>query len=194
MISLKLKIDPMKATLTTACLLCLLICHAQVGKIFPLMEAETLTEQPVILPKDLGGKHTIIALAFSKKSEEDLTTWFSPAYNQFMRKPDKTNVFATEYDINLYFVPMFTGHKTVAYKSVMEKVQGTVDKQLHPHILFYKGSLDTYKKELNFQGKEVPYFYLLDDTGKIVWFTSGEYTDAKMQEVVDKLDEVLGGW
>lgn len=184
----------MKASLTALFTLSLLAGYAQIGKTFPLMEAETLTEQPVFLPKDLNGKYSIIALAYSKKSEDDLTTWFSPAYNQFMRAPDKTNVFATDYDINLYFVPMFTGHKTVAYKSVMEKVQGTVDKQLHPHILFYKGALATYKEALNFQGKDLPYFYLLDETGKIVWFTSGEYSDAKMQEVVDKLDEALGDW
>jgi hypothetical protein len=158
------------------------------------MEAETLLEQPVNLPNDLSGKYSIIALAFSKKSEDDLKTWFSPTYDQFMREPDKTNVFATDYDINLYFVPMFTGHKTVAYKSVMEKVQGTVDKQLYPHILFYKGALKEYKDALNFQGRDVPYFYLLDESGKIVWFTSGEYSTQKMQEVVDKLDEALGGW
>jgi len=165
---------------------------AQVGNVFPAMEAETLTEQPVLLPDGLNGKYAIIALAFSKKSEDDLTTWFEPAFNQFMRKPDKTNVFATTYDIHLYFIPMFTGHKTVAYKSVMQKMQKTVDPTLHPHILFYKGALTAYKEALDFKGRDVPYFYLLDETGKIVWFTSGEYSNAKMQEVVDKLDEAIG--
>lgn len=161
---------------------------------FPAMEAETLSEQMVNLPDAVKGKYTIIGLAYSKKSEDDLKTWFSPAYNQFMRKPSKTDIFASTYDINLFFIPMFTGHKTVAYKSVMGKVKETVDAQLHPHVLFYKGTIKEYKDALNFQGRDVPYFFMMDDTGKIIWQTSGEYSAAKMQEVVDMLDEALGEW
>ena len=158
------------------------------------MEAETLSNEMLNLPEALAGKYTIIGMAYTKKSEEDLKTWFSPAYNQFMREPDKTNIFASEYDINLFFIPMFTGHKTVAYKSVMEKVQGTVDKQLHKHVLFYKGAIKEYKEALNFKGRDEPYFYLLNDTGEIIWMTSGAYSTKKMQEIVDHLDKALGEW
>jgi hypothetical protein len=167
---------------------------AQVGTKFPPMEAETLSNQMLDLPDALAGKYTIIGLAYTKKSEDDLTTWFSPAYNQFMRKPDKTNIFATDYDINLFFIPMFTGHKTVAYKSVMDKIKETVDQQLHKHVLFYKGSIKDYKEALNFKGRDEPYFFLLNDEGEIIWMTSGAYSTQKMQEVVDHLDEALGEW
>ena len=98
------------------------------------------------------------------------------------------------YDVNVYFIPMFTGHKTVAYKSVMTKVQETIDSQLHPHVLFYKGALKEYKETLDFDGNDVPYFYLLDDKGKILWTTSGKYSQQKFQEVVDHLDDALGDW
>lgn len=167
--------------------------HSQVGSLFPYMEAENLKEKALDLPKALQGKYTIIGLAYSKKAEDALQTWFGPAYNQFMKEPDASDIFATEYDINLYFIPMFTGHKTVAYKSVMHKIQKTIDKSLHPHILFYKGTVKEYKKALALK-KDEPHFFLLDDKGKIIWRTSGYYSQGKMQEVVDHLDEALGDW
>lgn len=184
----------MKNAFTFSLILISFLSFGQVGSKFPPMEAETLTEKMLTLPDALEGKYSIIGLAYTKKSEDDLKTWFSPAYNQFLREPDKTNIFATDYDINLYFIPMFTGHKTVAYKSVMQKVQETVDNDLHSSILFYKGALKEYKEALNFKGKDEPYFFLLNDKGVIVWMTSGAYSENKMQEVVDHLDEALGDW
>ena len=135
--------------------------NAQVGNPFPDMEAESLSNDMINLPNDLKGKFTLIGLAFSKKAENNLKTWFSPVWNQFIREPSKADLFATDYDINLFFIPMFTGHKTVAYKKTMTKVQKTTDPKLHPHILFYKGTMKVYKESLGFKGKDVPYFYLM---------------------------------
>ncbi len=176
------------------CIVCSFSSNAQVGNLFPAMEAESLSNEIVNLPDDLVGKFTLIGLAFSKKSEANLKTWFSPVWNQFIREHGKADIFATDYDINLFFIPMFTGHKTVVYKSTMEKIQSTTDPNLHPHILFYKGTLKTYKKALGFKGKDVPYFYLMDESGKIIWQTSGSYSDQMMQQVIDHLDEALGEW
>lgn len=184
----------MKITILLLILLSVTTLSAQVGTPFPVMEAESLSEQQINLPEGLKGKYSILGLAFSKKAEDNLKTWFSPAWNQFIREHSKADLFATDYDINLYFIPMFTGHKTVAYKKVMNKVKKTTDPDLHPHILFYKGTMKPYKNALGFKGKDVPYFYLLDDTGKIIWQTNGRYSDQKMQEVIDSLDEALGAW
>ena len=169
------------------------VVKSQVGELFPTMEAENLSEHALNMPEDLKGKYAIIGLAYSKKSEKALQSWFGPVFNQFMREPDKNNLFTTNYDINLYFVPMITGHKTAIYKSVLHKVQETIDRELHPHVLFYKGSIKAYKSALSLK-KDVPHFFLLDDTGKIIWRTSGFYSAEKLQEIVDHLDEALGEW
>jgi hypothetical protein len=65
------------------------------------METENLEEAPILIPEDLKGKYTIIGLAYSRKSEKALNTWFGPAYNQFMSEPDPNDIFATSYDIHL---------------------------------------------------------------------------------------------
>ncbi len=161
----------------------------QVGKAFPQMEGESLTNQIINIPDDIKGKFSIIGLAYSKKSEDALKSWFEPAYFQFIDKPETPSLFAGNYDVNVYFVPMFTGAKRPAYRTVMKKVKKSIDEKLLPHVLFYKGELRKYKKELGFKGKDTPYFFVLNEEGKIVFKTGGRYSDSKMREIVDYLED-----
>ncbi|WP_421872435.1 hypothetical protein [Marinoscillum sp.] len=164
-----------------------LLTNAQMGTPFPQLEGESLVHGMVNIPEDVQGKHTLIGLAFSKKSEKDLNGWFNPVYQQLIKEPEAGSLFAFSYDVNVFFVPMLTGAKRPAYESVMKKVEKDVDKKLHPNILFYKGSMKDYKDALNIDDKDVPYIYLLDPDGKIVYMTKGAYSQAKLQKVVDKL-------
>ena len=164
---------------------------AQVGDPFPAMETESLTNKIVNIPGDLSDKYTLVGLAYTKASEDDLKTWFEPIYNQFIHKPEKPSVFNFSYDIHCYFIPMFTGAKRPAYQKVMKKLQKTIDKRLLPYVMFYKGPIKEYKKSLNFKGRDLPYFFVLDPEGKIVYATSGKYSNSKMQEVIEAVDSAL---
>jgi hypothetical protein len=62
-----------------------------------------------------------------------------------------------------------------------------VDPQLLPNILFYKGELKPYKEALDFEKRDIPYFFVLDATGKIVYATSGAFSEAKL----DSIEEVI---
>lgn len=158
------------------------------GKTFPDLTAETVEDLEVNLPNDLNGKYSVIGLAYSKKSEDDLNTWFSPIYNKFIR--ESTGVFASfQHDVHVYFVPMFTGINAAAKGTAKNKVAKKLDARLLPYILFYKGSLKPYKETLAFERKDVPYLFVLDDAGEIVYATSGPYSDKKMTEIEDVLDE-----
>ncbi|WP_456461562.1 hypothetical protein [Reichenbachiella sp.] len=178
----------MKNLLTILLVFSVSTCFAQIGDIFPEMEGESLRYDTVNIPSDLNGKYSLIALAFSKKSEKDLGSWFNPLYNQFLTEPDPNAFFSFEYDLNMYIIPMFTGAKRAAYKSTMKKVQETVAPELQHLVLFYKGTLKQYKQALKFDGNDVPYFYVLDTEGKIIYHTSGKYTRNKMQEIIDALE------
>ena len=45
------------------------------GKMFPAMEVETVEDKKVNLPQDAKGKYTLLGLAYSKKSEDELNSW-----------------------------------------------------------------------------------------------------------------------
>jgi hypothetical protein len=151
------------------------------------MEAETVEDKKVTLPQDVKGKYTLIGLAYSKKSEDELNSWFNPVFAKFVQKPEGGLLSGLTYDVNVYFVPMFTGVNAAASGTAKKKAIKNVDPQLFPYLLFYKGELKPYKEALDFEKKDIPYFFVLDPEGKIIHATSGKYTEAKM----DKVEEVI---
>ncbi len=155
------------------------------GQPFPEMNTTTLESEPIQMPKDVNGKYTVLGLAYSKKSEKSLNTWFQPIFNKFIPKKGATkNVFSSfTYDVNVYFIPMFTGINTAAAGPARKKALKNIDPLLHPYILFYKGKLKPYKESLDFERKDTPYLFVLDQHGKIVYATSGAYTEDKMDAV-----------
>ena len=163
--------------------------YAQLGSQFPHLEGETLLNKQVVIPEDTREKFTLVGMAYSKKSEEDLKTWFNPIYQKFIYKPKNPGLFYTAYDVNVYFIPMFTGVKKAAYGKVMKKMKSKTDPKLVPHVMFYKGELKKYKQALDFEQKDVPYFFVLDKQGKIVFATSGSYNDDKLDEIESLLEE-----
>ena len=163
-----------------------------IGTLFPVMECEDYNGKAVNLPIDTKGKYTLICCAFSTAAEPDLKTWINPIYNKFIGKVDasKADVFDahTDYDVNLYFIPMFTGFNKLASASSKEKIKSKTDKELWPYLLFYDGG-KTYKDELDFKKRDIPYFFVLDKAGKVVYTTSGKYDDNKMEKIIDIFEE-----
>lgn len=158
-----------------------------VGKNFPDMVAETVEDKAVNIPTDTKGKYTLLGLAYSKKSEDELNSWFSPVFNTFIQKTTGL-MSGMGYDVNVYFIPMFTGVNAAATGTAKRKAAKNVDPQLLPYVLFYKGKLEPYKEALDFQHKDVPYFFVLDAEGKIVYATSGKYSDEKLEEIESKIE------
>ncbi len=178
-----------KLLVITVCIVFNYTASAQViGKIFPAMEAETVEDIKVNLPQAVQGKYTLLGLAYSKKSEDELNTWFQPIFQKFIQK-NKGLFEGFGYDVNVYFVPMFTGINAAATGTAKKKALKNIDPNLLPYILFYKGELKPYKEALDFEKKDIPYFFVLDKDGKIIFATSGSYSQKKMDEVEEVLEE-----
>lgn len=158
-----------------------------IGKMFPNMEAETVEDKKVSLPIQTKGKFTLLGLAYSKKSEDELNSWFEPVFGKFIQKT-KGLMSGFEYDVNVYFIPMFTGVNAAATGTAKKKALKNIDPQLLPYILFYKGELKTYKEALDFEKRDIPYFFVLDKDGKIIFATSGGYTEDKMDQVEEVIE------
>lgn len=156
-----------------------------INSLFPDISGETLQGSSKSIPKDTKGKYTLLALAYSSDAENDLATWLNPVYNKFIAK---TGMFDSEYDINLYFVPMFTGTNIATANTIQKKLKEEIDKEIHPYVLFYKGEIKSYKEQLGMEKKDTPYIFLLDKEGKIIYTTNGQYSDDKMEAIEDKIN------
>ncbi len=73
---------------------------------FPKMQAETVDDKIVNIPEDTKGRVTLVGLAYSKKSEQALTSWMNPVYSTFITQkvnPGSGGLFASfVYDIDVY--------------------------------------------------------------------------------------------
>jgi hypothetical protein len=158
-----------------------------IGKSFPSMVAETVDDKKISLPESVKGKFTLVGLAYSKKSEDELNSWFQPVFGKFIQKT-KGLFSGFSYDVNVYFIPMFTGVNAAATGTAKRKAAKNIDPQLLPYVLFYRGELKTYREALDFEKKDIPYFFVLDPQGKIVYATSGRYSDAKMEAIEENIE------
>lgn len=164
--------------------------YGQMSQTFPQMEVTRLNDQVLNLPQDTKGKFTLIGMSYSKKSEDQLVTWFNPVYHTFIHKSDKPGLFDTDYDVNVFFIAMFAGVNKAAAGPVKKKMRKNSDPVLQPHLLFYKGEIKSFKQSLKLDRKDTPYFFVLDENGQIVHTTSGAYSRDKM----DNIEELLEDW
>lgn len=158
------------------------------GKSFPELTGKTLEDKTVTIPSDTKGKVTIVGMAYSKKAEATLKTWYQPMYDKFVLK---RGMFDSQYDVNFYFVPMFIGAKQAAYNTALKKMKQSNRDDLHPYILYYKGKLAPYDKELGMDEKNLPYLFVLDEEGNIEYETKGLYKESKMEKIEEVLDKRL---
>jgi hypothetical protein len=175
----------MKAFFLTAALATLFLADPPVGHIFPELKAETLTDSVISFPNDTKGKSTLICMAYSADAEKDLKTWYEPTYDKFIAK---TELMSDMFDVNVYFIPMFTGVKAAGAAKAKKDMKESVQVDLQPHVVVYKGELDAYKVTLKMDDKSKPYIYVLDKEGKIVYVTSGAYTEDKMDEIDEYIE------
>ena len=148
----------------------------------PTLECQDLHGKKIVLPKDVAGKKSIIVLAATKKAEEDLTSWMKPFFDTFITD-NSTNMFATEsYDVNTFFIPVFSGVAKAAASNIQKKMLNGLDPLLQSHVLIYRGSASKLFDELDLNKKEVA-IIILDSDGSILKKIKGGYHEAKMEEI-----------
>lgn len=152
---------------------------------FPFLNGELLNNESIELPKDCVGKYSLIGLAHSQKAEEELRTWYDPSIDKFILK---RGMFDSEYDVNIYFIPMFHGVKKMAYDKSFKKIKQLTDERLYKHVIFYKGEIKNYKEVLDIDQKDRPVFFLLDPEGNILKRFEGRFREIYFEELIEIID------
>jgi hypothetical protein len=155
---------------------------------FPKMSCNKLSGGAFTVPDSIkNNKYSVIGIAFSKKAEQNLATWFTPSYQSFIQK--KKTLFADEvYDVNTYFIAVITGANKALADEATKQLKANTPVELQPYILTYVGEFASYKKTLNISNPDDPYFFVLDKTGNIVHQTSGAYSEGKMNGIKNAID------
>jgi hypothetical protein len=161
------------------------LSHAQVGITFPTLTGETLDDKAITLPDNVKGKFTIIGMAHSTDAEQDLQSWMDPIYQKYIAK---TGLLDAAEDVNVFFIPMFSGSSLPFYDKAKKKMTATTQEDLRSHVIFYKGEISSYKEKLIIEKKDTPYIFVLNKDGKVVYATNGTWTEAKMDAMDEKIE------
>ncbi len=151
---------------------------------FPAIEGETAAGRQVALTASPDRAFTIIGLAYSAKAQPLLEDWYEPAYLRFVAKH---GLFAAAYDCQVYFAPLFTGSNKVAYEPTIKKFRKGATPEVIDHVIFCKVEIDGLKKALGLTEKDIPYFFVLDRSGKVVYRTQGAFSEEKLEEMENVL-------
>lgn len=156
----------------------MLAIATQAQQFFPALAGETVDGRTVDLPRKGGDAFTIVAMAYGKKAEPLLEQWYAPAHARFV---DKHGLFADTYEVELFLVPLFVGMNKSAYGGTMARLRKEVDPVVAQRVLFVKDDAKGVIDQLGMTDKNVPYFFVLDQEGRILGRISGAYS-------VDRLD------
>ena len=149
------------------------------------IKGETAENKYVSIPGDTNGKFTILCFASSKKAQHDLETWLDPVYNKYIAK---TGLMDDMFDVNVFVIPVFKGANAAIRESIKRKFRETAQQDLWPHVLFCKEGMNEIGASLGLQNDDIPYFFLLDKEGGIIYRTNGNYTDEKFDGMDDKIE------
>ncbi len=151
----------------------------------PEINGETGNNDRIKIPQDLKGKYSLLCFASSQKAQADLESWLDPVYQKFIAK---TGLMDDMYDVNIYFIPILMG-TNVSFASSMKKIfKENTQADLRSHVIFCNENSKNILKELKMENSEVPYFLLLDKDTKIIYRTSGSYTEEKFDAIDDLIE------
>jgi hypothetical protein len=151
----------------------------------PSFSGETLKDKTVTIPVDTKGKYTFLCFASSMKAQKELEGWLDPVYNKFVAKTGLMDEF---YDLHVFFIPVFKGSNASMQETVRKKFNETAQEDIKDHVLFCKGELAEVTTALGMQNDNTPYFFLLDKDGKIIYRTTGAFSEKKFDEIDDKIE------
>jgi len=153
-------------------------------KPFPSLTGETASGTTITLPKATGKPWKVVGIAYSQKASSTLEDWYEPAYLRFVAKH---GLFASAYDAEVYFIPLFVGVNKAAYEPSMKKFRKSAEPAIVEHVLFSKEEIDPLKAALDLTDKDIPYFFVLDAEGNIVHREEGTFSDAKLEALEEAM-------
>jgi hypothetical protein len=175
----------MKNLLTLLVVALCTVTHAQKGLMFPEIIGMDLNNKQVNIPPN-NGKYSVVAIAFGRDAEDALRKWMQPLYETFVKKEEAAGGMspAEVNDANFYFVPLIAG-----FKKVVEDFKKETDKEFWKYVIdSERTDVKANQKKLGLKDSDIPYFFVLDKSGKIVEVQSGTYNATKLDKLEDAIE------
>lgn len=147
------------------------------NKKFPTITGISLSNKEVTFPDDIGGKVTVLSVAFKQKAQLCINTWA----DELLPK------YGIDKEVQYYEIPMLGGQWTMARDWIDGGMRGGVPKPLHDFTVTYYGPLRQYYKLLGIGSKKSCYIYVLDQGGIV----KGRFDGYSTPEQIEKLFKLI---
>ncbi len=164
----------------------LLACILTKAQEIPVIAGETINNKKINLPVDLKGKYSLLCFASSSKAETDLQSWLDPVYQKFIAK---SGIMDDMYDVNVFFIPVLTGTNFTFAGSMKKKFKENTQEDLQSHVIFCNEEGKNILAALQMDKSDAPHIFLLNKECKVVYQTTGGYTEEKFDHIDDLLEE-----
>ncbi len=164
----------------------LLACILTKAQEIPVIAGETINNKKINLPVDLKGKYSLLCFASSSKAETDLQSWLDPVYQKFIAK---SGIMDDMYDVNVFFIPVLTGTNFTFAGSMKKKFKENTQEDLQSHVIFCNEEGKNILAALQMDKSDAPHIFLLNKECKVVYRTTGGYTEEKFDHIDDLLEE-----
>jgi len=92
------------------------------------------------------------------------------------------------FDVNVLFIPIFKGANVAMAETMKRKFRSFSQQDLWEHVLFCKNEMKEVSSALKLNDDDIPYFFLLNKNGEIIYRTSGNFSDAKFDALDEKIE------
>ncbi len=126
---------------------------------FPVIEAETLSQEKVVFPEVTQGKTALILIAFKRQTQGQVDSWLDPFIEEF----------GGNEQVTFYEIPMISNNWKWMSGWIDSGMRSGVPSYKHDHVATYYGPLSEYFEYFSIQDKRLCYVFLLDEEGNIIW-------------------------
>lgn len=153
--------------------------NPNIGTVFPTVAADSLAGNREEIPKSARGKITLVVVAFLRENQGQLDSWLEP----FIAR------YGTREDVTFYEVPMISsGYKFMRF-IIDGGMRAGLPKEKHPHVVTMYGDVERYLSALNLDPR-FGYAFLLDRDGTIRWQGRGQASEADLQVLFARAEEL----
>jgi hypothetical protein len=142
---------------------------------FPVVSGFNLNRQEFEFPRDFGGDYNLVIVPFQRYQQQIVDTWIP-----FAQEMEASFPGFVYYELpTIYEMPVLS--RTFLNEGMRA---GIPDQKARERTITLYLNKDTFKSALDIPSEDDVYLFLVDREGQILWRTTGEYTDAKAQDLV----------
>lgn len=141
------------------------------GLELPVLRGEYLSGEPAVLPQDARGRTALLLFGFSYASRFNVEQWAARFRQRFDSTPGVT----------FYEIPMIGGMARMGKWFIDSGMRSGTPKSDYGHVITVYSGTDVWKKALGVHDDRDAFLVLIDNSGKVVWQTSGRFDEKSFQ-------------